>query len=97
MRGVSSQFSPIIIRASTGWVSLRLADLWDYRGLLYFLVWRDLKIRYKQTILGVTWVVLQPSFLTLAFSIFFGKLGGIPSDGGVYYFRRMERTFADVV
>jgi lipopolysaccharide transport system permease protein len=84
MRGVSSQFSPIIIRASTGWVSLRLADLWDYRGLLYFLAWRDLKIRYKQTILGVTWVVLQPSFLTLAFSIFFGKLGGIPSDGIPY-------------
>ena len=84
MSGVSSQFSPIIIRASTGWVSLRLADLWDYRGLLYFLAWRDLKIRYKQTILGVTWVVLQPSFLTLAFSIFFGKLGGIPSDGIPY-------------
>jgi lipopolysaccharide transport system permease protein len=84
MSGVRPQFSPIIIHASTGWVSLRLADLWDYRGLLYFLAWRDLKLRYKQTILGVTWVVLQPSFLTLAFSIFFGRLGGIPSDGIPY-------------
>ena len=84
MRGVSSQFSPIIIRASKGWVSLRLVDLWDYRGLVYFLAWRDLKIRYKQTVFGVVWVVLQPSFLTVAFSIFFGRLGGIPSDGIPY-------------
>lgn len=84
MRAVSSQFSPIIIRASTGWVSLRLADLWDYLGLVYFLAWRDLKIRYKPTVLGVAWVVLQPSFLTLAFSIFLGRLGGMPSDGIPY-------------
>jgi homopolymeric O-antigen transport system permease protein len=80
----NAQFSPLVIRPSAGWVSLRLDDLWDYRELLYFLVWRDLKVRYKQTMIGIAWVVIQPTFLTLAFSIFFGRLAGIPSDGIPY-------------
>jgi len=78
------QSAPIVIRPSKGWVSLKLRDLWDYRELVYFLVWRDLKVRYKQTALGVAWAVIQPAFITLAFSIFFGRLAGIPSDGFPY-------------
>jgi lipopolysaccharide transport system permease protein len=76
--------TPIVIRPSSGWVPLKLGDLWEYRELLYFLVWRDLKVRYKQTVLGIAWVVLQPSFITLAFSIFFGRLAHVPSDGIPY-------------
>jgi lipopolysaccharide transport system permease protein len=76
--------SPIIVRPSSGWVPLDLGDLWEYRELLYFLVWRDLKVRYKQTSLGIAWAIIQPSFITLAFSIFFGRLAGIPSDGLPY-------------
>jgi lipopolysaccharide transport system permease protein len=75
---------PLIIRPSSGWVPLKLGDLWEYRELLYFLLWRDIKVRYKQTVLGIVWVVLQPSFITLAFSIFFGRLARIPSDGIPY-------------
>lgn len=72
------------IRASRGWVALRLRDLWDYRELLYFLVWRDLKVRYKQTILGAAWAVLQPLMTMLVFSAFFGRLAKVPSDGVPY-------------
>jgi lipopolysaccharide transport system permease protein len=75
---------PIVVRPSSGWVPLNLSAVWEYRELLYFLVWRDLKVRYKQTLLGVVWVVIQPAFFTLAFSIFFGRLAGIPSDGIPY-------------
>jgi lipopolysaccharide transport system permease protein len=78
------EISSVVIRPSAGWVALRLADLWEYRELLYFLVWRDLKVRYKQTVIGVAWVLLQPTFLTLAFSVFFGHLADIPSDGIPY-------------
>ncbi len=74
----------IIIRPSTGWVSLRLKDLWEYRELLYFLVWRDIKVRYKQTVLGAAWAIIQPFFTMIVFSIFFGRLAGIPSDGVPY-------------
>ena len=72
------------IESSTGWTSLRLRKLWEYRELLYFLTWRDLKVRYKQTLLGVFWAVLQPVLTMLVFSLFFGKLGRIPSDGIPY-------------
>src|SRR5499426_1204658 len=61
-----------------------LAELWDYRELLYFLIWRDVKVRYKQTLLGVAWAVLQPLFTMLLFSLFFGRLAKIPSDGAPY-------------
>lgn len=72
------------IAPSRGWASLRLRELWDYRELLYFLIWRDVKVRYKQTALGVTWAVLQPFFTMVIFSLFFGGLAKIPSDGVPY-------------
>lgn len=72
------------IQPSKGWVSLKLGELWDYRELLFFLVWRDLKVRYKQTALGVSWAIIQPLMTMVVFSIFFGKLGKMPSDGIPY-------------
>jgi lipopolysaccharide transport system permease protein len=74
----------IRITPSKGWVDLRLRDLWEYRELLYFLVWRDIKVRYKQTALGAAWAILQPLFTMLIFSIFFGRLAKMPSDGIPY-------------
>ncbi|MDZ4338951.1 MAG: ABC transporter permease [candidate division NC10 bacterium] len=74
----------IVIRPSSGWVPLRLNELWEYRELLYFLVWRDVKVRYKQTVLGAAWAIIQPFFTMVVFSIFFGRLAGIPSDGLPY-------------
>jgi lipopolysaccharide transport system permease protein len=76
---------PILrIEPSSGWVSLRLREVWDARELLYFLVWRDVKVRYKQTALGVAWALIQPLAAMLVFSIFFGRLAKMPS-GGVPY------------
>ncbi|HWP58327.1 MAG TPA: ABC transporter permease [Candidatus Acidoferrales bacterium] len=76
---------PVIrIAPSRGWVSLKLGELWQYRELLYFLTWRDVKVRYKQTLLGVAWAVLQPLFTMLIFSVFFGRLARMPSDGVPY-------------
>lgn len=74
----------IRIEPSKGWVSLRLAELWEYRELLYFLIWRDVKVRYKQTVLGTAWAIIQPFFTMVVFSIFFGRLARIPSDGIPY-------------
>lgn len=70
----------IRIEPSKGWVSLKLKELWEYRELLYFLIWRDVKVRYKQTVLGVAWAVIQPFFTMVVFSLFFGRLAKIPSD-----------------
>ena len=72
------------IRPSRGWISLNLRDLWAYRELLYFLAWRDVKVRYKQTVLGAAWAILQPFFTMVVFSLFFGRLAGVPSDGIPY-------------
>ena len=72
------------IRPPRGWISLDLRGLWEYRELLYFLTWRDIKVRYKQTALGAAWAVIQPFFMMIVFSLFFGKLGKIPSDGVPY-------------
>jgi lipopolysaccharide transport system permease protein len=72
------------IRPSRGWVSLKLADLWRYRELLYFLTWRDVKVRYKQTALGVAWAVLQPLLTMVVFTIFLGRLARVPSDNVPY-------------
>jgi len=81
----ASSRAPVIdIKPSKGWVSLRLADVWAYRELFYFLTWRDVKVRYKQTVLGVAWAVIQPLFTMLIFTLFFGKLAGIPSEGIPY-------------
>jgi lipopolysaccharide transport system permease protein len=73
-----------VIRPSVGWAPLRLRDLWTYRELLYFFVWRDLKVRYKQTALGAAWAIIQPFFTMVVFSIFFGRLAKVPSDGLPY-------------
>jgi lipopolysaccharide transport system permease protein len=72
------------LESSRGRVSLGLSETWDYRELLYFLVWRDVKVRYKQTLLGVLWAIIQPLLAMVVFSIFFGKLGKMPSDGIPY-------------
>ena len=72
------------IRPSRGWVSLKLGELWDYRELLYFLIWRDIKVRYKQTVLGASWAIIQPFSTMVVFSLFFGKLAKMPSDGIPY-------------
>lgn len=73
-----------VIRPSRGWVSLGFPELWPYRELLYFLVWRDVKVRYKQTVLGVAWAILQPVATMVVFSVFFGRLAGLSSDGVPY-------------
>jgi lipopolysaccharide transport system permease protein len=65
-------------------VSLKLRDLWEYRELLYFLTWRDIKVRYKQTALGAAWAIIQPFFTMVVFSLFFGHLAKVPSDGIPY-------------
>jgi lipopolysaccharide transport system permease protein len=72
------------IQPSRGWISLQLRHLWDYRELLYFLTWRDVKVRYKQTMLGAAWAIIQPVFSMVVFSLFFGRLAKIPSDGIPY-------------
>jgi lipopolysaccharide transport system permease protein len=74
----------IHIKPSHGWVAIRLAELWQYRELLYFLSWRDVKTRYKQTALGVAWAIIQPFFTMIVFSLFFGRLANIPSDNIPY-------------
>lgn len=76
---------PLIrIEPSQGWVPLRLYELWEYRELVYFLIWRDIKVRYKQTVLGASWAILQPFLTMVVFSLFFGRLAKIPSDGLPY-------------
>jgi len=74
----------IVIRPSKGWAPLNLGALWEYRELLYFLIWRTIKVRYKQTVLGAAWAVIQPFFTMIVFSIFFGHLVRIPSEGVPY-------------
>lgn len=74
-----------VIRPSRGWMGLDLAGLWDYRKLLYFLLWRDLKVRYKQTVLGASWAVVQPVGTALLCSVVFGKFAGMKSDSGPYF------------
>ena len=73
-----------VIRPSRGWVSLQLDEVWKYRELLYFFIWRDIKVRYKQTILGAAWAIIVPFMNMVVFSLFFGKLANIPSDGIPY-------------
>ena len=72
------------IEPSRGWVSLGLSELWRYRELIYFFIWRDVKVRYKQTILGGAWAIIQPFLTMLIFSVFFGRLAKIPSDSVPY-------------
>jgi lipopolysaccharide transport system permease protein len=74
----------IFIKPTKGWGSLNLRELWLYRELIYFLTWRDLKVRYKQTVLGAGWAILQPVLSMIVFSIFFGSLLNVPSEGVPY-------------
>lgn len=73
-----------VIGPSRGWGRLNLREVWAYRELLYFLAWRDIKVRYKQTVLGAAWAVVQPLFTMLIFSVVFGHLAGLRSDGAPY-------------
>ena len=72
------------MRPSRGWTALNLMEIWRYRELVYFLTWRDLKVRYKQTALGAAWAILQPFLTMVVFTIFFGRLAKVPSDGIPY-------------
>jgi lipopolysaccharide transport system permease protein len=82
---VKAEAMPMLrIEPSKGCVALKLCELWEYRELLYFLTWRDIKVRYKQTILGAAWAIIQPVFTMVIFSLFFGNLAKMPSDSMPY-------------
>lgn len=74
----------LVIRPDLGWHLLDLRDLWRYHELVLFLMWRDISVRYKQTVLGAAWAIIQPFFTMVVFSVFFGRLAGVPSDGLPY-------------
>lgn len=74
-----------LIKPSRGWVALNLKDLWKYRELVYFLIWRDVKVRYKQAALGVAWAIIQPILTMVIFSVVFGKFGKLPTDNSIPY------------
>jgi lipopolysaccharide transport system permease protein len=86
LAGSTTKNEPAVLRIEPahGWISLQLGELWEYRELLYFLTWRDVKVRYKQTVLGASWAIIQPLLTMLVFSLFFGRLAKIPSDGVPY-------------
>lgn len=79
-----SDTSVVLIQPSVGWTSLKLRELWEYRDLLYFLTWRDVKVRYQQAVLGIAWTVIQPLITMVIFSLIFGKLAKLPSEGLPY-------------
>jgi lipopolysaccharide transport system permease protein len=81
---VPNEYPSVHITVRRGWLALDLPELWAYRELLYFFVWRDIKVRYKQTVIGAAWAILQPVLTMLVFSLFFGKLARIPSQGLPY-------------
>ena len=73
-----------VIEPSSGWLPLRVREWWDYRDLLYFLTWRDIKVRYKQTLIGVAWTLLQPLVTVVLFTVIFNHLAKLPADGAPY-------------
>lgn len=79
-----TEYPVVRIESRRGWLALDLGELWAFRDLVYFFVWRDIKVRYKQTVIGAAWAVLQPVLTMLVFSLFFGKLAKIPSEGLPY-------------
>ncbi|HVN56312.1 MAG TPA: ABC transporter permease [Anaerolineaceae bacterium] len=81
---VSSDLPVVVLKPSRGWSALNLKDLWRYRELIYFLVWRDIKVRYKQAVLGIGWAILQPVVTMIIFTVIFGNLAGLSSDGKPY-------------
>jgi lipopolysaccharide transport system permease protein len=80
----SEELPTFVISPPSGWASIGFKELWEYRELLYFLTWRDVKVRYKQTALGAAWAIIQPLFMMAVFSLFFGRLAKVPSDGIPY-------------
>lgn len=81
---MTSQSPTRVIRPARGWAAPALRQLWDRRELIFFMAARDIQLRYRQTLLGAGWAVLQPLLTTVVFAVFFGRLGGIPSDGAPY-------------
>jgi lipopolysaccharide transport system permease protein len=81
---IPSNASCLVIEPSRGWISLKLRELWEYRELLYFLVWRDVKVRYKQTLFGAAWAILQPLLTMIIFIVVFRQFANVPSDGLPY-------------
>ncbi len=79
-----SSVPSVVIRPSRGWIPINFKDLWSYRELLYFLIWRDIKVRYKQTVIGFAWAVIQPVFMMVVFTLFFGTLAKMPSENIPY-------------
>jgi lipopolysaccharide transport system permease protein len=73
-----------IIEPGRGWVPIRFGEIWEYRAVLYFLIWRDIKVRYRQTSIGAAWAIIQPFMTMVVFSVFFGRLAKMPSDGIPY-------------
>lgn len=73
-----------IIEPARGWVPLKIRELWEYREVLYYLIWRDIKVKYRQTVIGATWAIIQPLMTMVVFSVFLGKLAKVPSDGAPY-------------
>ncbi|HKW94502.1 MAG TPA: ABC transporter permease [Methylomirabilota bacterium] len=73
-----------VIQPAAGWVPLKLSEFWEYREVLFFLVWRDIKVRYRQTLMGAAWAIIQPVMTMVVFSTFFGRLARMPSDGVPY-------------
>jgi lipopolysaccharide transport system permease protein len=84
VNNAAQQVEPTIIEPRAGWAPPRLAELWRFRELLFFFVWRDIKVRYKQTLLGATWAIIQPVATTVVFALFFGRLAKVPSEGEPY-------------
>lgn len=84
-RQVDTAAAPVtVIRPPKGWTPINLRELWAYRELLYFFTWRDIKVRYKQTVIGFAWAVIQPLFMMIVLSLFFGTLAKVPSEGIPY-------------
>jgi len=73
-----------VIEPARGWVPLKLSELWEYREVLYYLVWRDIKVRYRQTVMGALWAIIQPLMTMVVFSVFLGGFAKVPSDGAPY-------------
>jgi lipopolysaccharide transport system permease protein len=81
---IDSPAPTTVILPPSGWQLVNTRELWQFRELVYFLAWRDVKVRYKQTVLGAAWAVLQPAMMMVVFSIFFGRMAGVPSGGMPY-------------
>jgi len=82
---VDTAAAPVtVIRPPKGWIPVNLRELWAYRELLYFFTWRDIKVRYKQTLFGFAWAIIQPLFMMIIFSLFFGTLAKVPSENIPY-------------